>query len=61
MTTWTKKHFRRMMKDLVIAADQVLFNYQNNRAARRLERQGMDKQEKSEVELTARTQGGKTV
>jgi hypothetical protein len=34
-----KKHFRRMMKDLIIAADQILFNYQNRRAARRLERQ----------------------
>jgi hypothetical protein len=36
---WAKKHFRRMMKDLVIAADQILFNYQNRRAARRLETQ----------------------
>jgi hypothetical protein len=33
---WVSKHFRRMMKDLVIAADQILFNYQNWRAARRL-------------------------
>jgi glycosyltransferase involved in cell wall biosynthesis len=30
---WTKTHFRRMMKDLLIAADQILFNYQNRRAA----------------------------
>jgi hypothetical protein len=36
---WTKKHFRRMMKDLIIAADQILFNYQNRRAARLLETQ----------------------
>jgi hypothetical protein len=36
---WTKKHFRRMMKDLIIAADQILFNFQNRRAARRLETQ----------------------
>jgi hypothetical protein len=28
-----------MMKDLIIAADQILFNYQNRRAARRLEAQ----------------------
>lgn len=25
---WIKKHFRRMMKDLLIAADQVLYNIQ---------------------------------
>ena len=25
---WIKKHFRRMMKDVVIAADQVLYNIQ---------------------------------
>jgi glycosyltransferase involved in cell wall biosynthesis len=25
---WVVKHFRRMMKDLVIAADQVLYNFQ---------------------------------
>ena len=39
MLPWAKKHFRRMMKDLIIAADQILFNYQNRRAARRLEKQ----------------------
>jgi hypothetical protein len=60
MMAWTKKHFRRMMKDLVIAADQILFNYQNSRAARRLETQGTEKQEKSEVELPAPARGGKT-
>jgi glycosyltransferase involved in cell wall biosynthesis len=60
MTIWTKRHFRRMMKDLVIAADQILFNYQNTRAARRLETQGTEKQEKPEVELPAPARGGKT-
>jgi glycosyltransferase involved in cell wall biosynthesis len=60
MTIWTKRHFRRMMKDLVIAADQILFNYQNSRAARRLEIQGPAKQEKSEVELPAPARDGKT-
>jgi glycosyltransferase involved in cell wall biosynthesis len=35
---WTRRHFRRMMKDLLIAMDQLLFNYQNQRAARRLQR-----------------------
>jgi glycosyltransferase involved in cell wall biosynthesis len=61
MLPWTKRHFRRMMKDLVIAADQILFNYQNSRAARQLDKRGTPKQEKSEVELTAQAQGGKTV
>jgi hypothetical protein len=50
-----------MMKDLVIAADQILFNYQNSRAARRQETQGMGKQEKSEIEHGAQVQEGKTV
>jgi glycosyltransferase involved in cell wall biosynthesis len=61
MLPWTKKHFRRMMKDLVIAADQILFNYQNSHAERRLKARGAGKQEESEVELTAQAQGGKTV
>jgi glycosyltransferase involved in cell wall biosynthesis len=60
MMTWTKRHFRRMMKDLVIAADQILFNYQNSRAARRLETQGTEKQRESEVKLPAEARGGKT-
>jgi glycosyltransferase involved in cell wall biosynthesis len=30
---WIKKHFRRMMKDLVIAADLVLFNWQVRKTA----------------------------
>lgn len=29
---WMKKHFRRMMKDLVIAADQILYNRQVSRS-----------------------------
>ena len=29
---WIKKHFRRMMKDLVIAADQILYNRQVSRS-----------------------------
>lgn len=28
---WIAKHFRRMMKDLLIAADQVLYNFQMSR------------------------------
>jgi hypothetical protein len=28
LVPWILKHFRRMMKDLVIAADQVLYNFQ---------------------------------
>jgi glycosyltransferase involved in cell wall biosynthesis len=28
LAPWTVKHFRRMMKDLIIAADQVLYNMQ---------------------------------
>jgi glycosyltransferase involved in cell wall biosynthesis len=60
MMTWTKRHFRRMMKDLVIAADQILFNYQNSRAARRLETQGTEKERETEVKLPAEARGGKT-
>jgi hypothetical protein len=30
---WIVKHFRRMMKDLLIAADQVLYNLQMSRVA----------------------------
>ncbi|MGA8599749.1 MAG: glycosyltransferase family A protein [Bryobacteraceae bacterium] len=30
---WIKKHFRRMMKDVLIAADQVLYNLQVPKAA----------------------------
>jgi glycosyltransferase involved in cell wall biosynthesis len=44
---WIKKHFRRMMKDLVIAADQILFNYQNRRAERRLQSRGAATQAES--------------
>jgi glycosyltransferase involved in cell wall biosynthesis len=29
---WVQRHFRRMLKDLLIAADQVLYNWQNQRA-----------------------------
>jgi glycosyltransferase involved in cell wall biosynthesis len=47
---WGKKHFRRMMKDLLIAADQILFNYQNSRAARQVETQNRGTQAKSDVE-----------
>ncbi len=43
---WTKRHFRRMMKDLLIAADQILFNYQNRRAARRIGTQAPQPQTK---------------
>jgi hypothetical protein len=34
MALWIKKHFRRMMKDVLIAADQVLYNWQNRNAIR---------------------------
>jgi glycosyltransferase involved in cell wall biosynthesis len=57
---WTKKHFRRMMKDLFIAADQILFNYQNRRAARQLETQSRAMQTKSDVELIEKTREDKT-
>ena len=30
---WISKHFRRMMKDVVIAADQLLYNLQASRSA----------------------------
>jgi hypothetical protein len=50
-----------MMKDLVIGADQLLFNYQNRRAARQLETQSRATQTKSAVELTAQTREDKTV
>jgi hypothetical protein len=52
---WAKKHFRRMMKDLLIAADQILFNYQNRRAARRMEKRKPGTQAKSDVEFTEQT------
>jgi glycosyltransferase involved in cell wall biosynthesis len=32
MPLWIKRHFRRMLKDLLIAADQLLYNWQNQRA-----------------------------
>ena len=35
LALWVKKHFRRMMKDVLIAADQILFNWQNRRAISR--------------------------
>jgi hypothetical protein len=57
---WTKKHFRRMMKDLFIAADQILFNYQNRRAARQLETQSRTMQTQSDVELIEKTREDKT-
>lgn len=33
LVLWIAKHFRRMMKDLLIAADQVLYNVQMSRMA----------------------------
>ncbi|HMF79731.1 MAG TPA: glycosyltransferase family 2 protein [Bryobacteraceae bacterium] len=38
MLLWIKKHFRRMMKDVLIAADQVLYNWQNRTAIRKQDR-----------------------
>jgi glycosyltransferase involved in cell wall biosynthesis len=32
---WISKHFRRMMKDLLIAADQVLYNWQSRKLVRK--------------------------
>jgi len=32
---WIKKHLRRMLKDLLIVADQLLYNFQNERAVKR--------------------------
>jgi glycosyltransferase involved in cell wall biosynthesis len=46
---WVKRHFRRMMKDVLIAADQILFNFQNQRAARRLETQSRATKARSDV------------
>jgi glycosyltransferase involved in cell wall biosynthesis len=58
---WVKKHFRRMMKDLVIAADQILLNYQNRRAVRRLEKQCRTTKRKAEAKFTTQTRGDRTV
>jgi len=58
---WTQKHFRRITKDLLIAADQIIFNYQNWRAAQRLETPGPEPHPTSDLELTTQAQGGKTV
>src|SRR5450755_2233909 len=33
LAPWIVKHFRRMMKDLLMAADQVLYNFQMSRAS----------------------------
>jgi hypothetical protein len=33
LVPWISKHFRRMMKDVVIAADQLLYNLQASRSA----------------------------
>lgn len=35
LVPWIKKHFRRMAKDVLIAADQVLYRFQMSRAASR--------------------------
>jgi hypothetical protein len=50
-----------MMKDLVIAADQILFNYQNRRAVRRLEKQSRAMKRRAEVKFTASTRGDRRV
>jgi len=50
-----------MMKDLVIAADQILFNYQNRRAARQMEKQGRTTRQKADVKITAQTRGDRSV
>jgi hypothetical protein len=56
-----KKYFRRMMKDLVIAADQILLNYQNRRAVRRLEKRCRTTKRKAEAKFTTQTRGDRTV
>jgi hypothetical protein len=61
LLTWGKKHCRRMVKDLVIAADQILFNYQNRRAARHLEAQSRKAQAQANVKLIASTRRDKAV
>lgn len=58
---WTQKHFRRITKDLLIAADQIIFNYQNRDAAHRGEKQSAGQHPTSDMELTTQAQGGKTV
>jgi hypothetical protein len=58
---WTQKHFRRITKDLLIAADQIIFNYQNRDAAQRGEKRSAGQHPTSDMELTTEAQGGKTV
>jgi glycosyltransferase involved in cell wall biosynthesis len=53
MARWAAKYRRRLMGDVVLAADQGLWNWQSSRS--------MAKQVKSDMELTAQGQGGKTV
>ncbi len=53
MGRWAAKYRRRLMGDVVLASDQLLWNWQTSR--------GAAKQEKSEMELTTESQGGKTV
>jgi hypothetical protein len=50
-----------MMKDLVIGADQILFNYQNRRAARQLETQSRATHTDADVKFAAKTRGDRTV
>jgi hypothetical protein len=53
LTRWAAKYRRRLMGDLVLAADQVLWNWQSSHSRAR--------QTKSDMEATIEAQGGKTV
>jgi hypothetical protein len=50
-----------LMKDLVIGADPILFNYQNRRASGQLETRSRAMQRDADVKLTAKTRGDRTV
>jgi Glycosyl transferase family 2 len=53
MTRWVAKYRRRLMGDIVLAADQMLWNWQSSRV--------VTKQSEADEKLSVQTQGGKTV
>ena len=62
LAQWAGKFRRRLMGDVVLAADQILWNFQSSREAARQAKpakQGMPAT--PEMELTAEAQGGKSV
>jgi glycosyltransferase involved in cell wall biosynthesis len=52
MACWIAKYRRRLMGDVVLAADQLLWNWQSSRS--------VDKQLKGDKQLTVQTQRGET-